>query len=233
MAAKLRLAPMLIVIAAGLVACGDNEATQRKAFIEFLQSRIVAKPGVHVPKPTSEETASFGDYAQHYAVIADFNTALDQAVSKPLQQTIAAGAPRSLDEVVTKRKEIGTMRDGMATLRGALDQKLAAADAAHAALKQPDDLKPVYDAAYDRDVTQPVKAMINIFPDVDEAMKAILALAEFLDQHSDTVKIDGSMVRLSNPALQGQLQDLLNAVRVKQEAVQKAQQRLRNIAYGN
>jgi hypothetical protein len=103
MAAKLRLAPMLIVIAAGLAACGDNEATQRKAFIEFLQSRIVAKPGVHVPKPTSEETASFGDYAQHYAVIADFNTALDQAVSKPLQQTIAAGAPRSLDEVVTKQ----------------------------------------------------------------------------------------------------------------------------------
>ncbi|MBV8429259.1 MAG: DUF3053 family protein, partial [Hyphomicrobiales bacterium] len=30
--------------------------------MEFLQTRILDKPGVHVPKPSEEETKSFGDY---------------------------------------------------------------------------------------------------------------------------------------------------------------------------
>ena len=33
--------------------------------IQFLQERIVGKPGVHVPKLTAEQTAAFGDYAKH------------------------------------------------------------------------------------------------------------------------------------------------------------------------
>lgn len=183
-----------------LTACGPNEAPQRKAFIQFLQTRIVDKPGVHVPKLTAEETAAFGDYATHFAVIADFNATLDRAVSAPLRHAIEAGAPRSLEEVVTRRQDIAAVAAGMATIRGALDEQLRVADAAHAALKQPDDLKPVYDAAYARDVTMPARAMADIFPDVDEAMKAILALADFLAEHHDAVKIQGSMIQTADPA---------------------------------
>jgi len=216
-----------------LVACGDNEATQRKAFIEFLQTRIVAKPGVHVPKLTEAETAAFGDYAKHYAVIADFNAALDRSVSAPLHQAIAAGAPRSLDEVVTRRQEVAAVGAGLATIRAALDQQLAIADAAHAALKQPDDLKPVYDAAYARDVTMPAKAMVEIFPDVDATMKAILALADFIAAHHDTVKIQGSMIQTSDPALQPPLAAMLDALRAKNAAIIKAQQRLNALVTGS
>jgi hypothetical protein len=42
---------------------------------------------------TNRHAATFGDYARHYAVIADFNARLDQAVSKPLQRAFEAGAP--------------------------------------------------------------------------------------------------------------------------------------------
>src|SRR5215208_463914 len=79
-----------VLLAIGLVACGDSEATQRKAFIEFLQTRIIGKPGVHVPKLTEQETAAFGAYAGHYAVIADFNAGLDEAVSKPMERALEA-----------------------------------------------------------------------------------------------------------------------------------------------
>ena len=220
-----------ILLTASLLACGDNEPTQRKAFIEFLQTRIVAKPGVHVPKPTAEQTAGFGDYAKHYAVIADFNAGLDQVVSKPLQRALET-APRSLDQLVPRRNEIATIKEGMAKLRAALDQQLASADAAHAALKQPAGLKPVYDAAYDRDVTQPAKAFTEIFPDADAAMDSILALADFLDQHRDKIKIEGPMMRVSDPSLQPRLQSLVDALRAKEEAIQKAQQRLNAIVHG-
>jgi len=112
------------LLALGLVACGDSEATQRKAFIEFLQTRIIGKPGVHVPKLTEQETASFGAYAKHYAVIADFNAGLDEAVSKPMERALEA-APRSLDQLVSKRSEIAEIKSGMGAIRSALDRQLA------------------------------------------------------------------------------------------------------------
>ena len=221
---------LLLIVA--LAACGDSEATQRKAFIEFLQTRILAKPGVHVPRLTAEETASFGPYAKHYAVIADFNAGLDEVVSKPMQQALAA-APRSLDQIAPRRKEIGEIKAGMAALRGALDGQLATAEAARAALKQPDDLKPAFDGAFDRAVTQPAKAFAEIFPDVDDAIGAILAFADFLNQNRDKIKIEGSMMRVNDPSVQARAQSLIDAMRAKQQAVQKAQQRLREVARGS
>jgi hypothetical protein len=223
-------AALLVVI--GLVACGDGEATQRKAFIEFLHTRIIAKPGIHVPKLTDAETAALGEYAKHYAVIADFNGKLDQAVSQPLQRALEAGAPRSLDDLVARRSDIAAVSAGFAQVRAALDRELAAADAAHAALKQPDELKPVFDAAYERDVTRPAQAMIEIFPDVDDATRSILALADFLDRHRDKVKIEGPTIRVADPALQRPLSALVDSLRAKQEAIQKAKQRLHAVAVG-
>lgn len=220
----------VLVVAFGIAAC-DSEPAQRKAFIEFLQTRVVGKPGVHVPKPAAEQAAAFGPYAKHYEVITEFHAGLDQVVTKPLQRALEA-APRSLDQLGSRRREIAEIRGGMANIRAALDKQLATADAAHGALNQPDDLKPVYDAAYDRVVTQPAKAFAEVFPDVDEATKAILTLAEFLDLHSDKIKANGSMLQVADPSLQPQLQTLVNALRAKQEAVQKAQQRLRSIISG-
>lgn len=221
-----------VLIALALFGCGDNEATQRKAFIEFLQSRIVGKPGIHVPKLTADETSAFGDYAKHYAVIAEFNTALDREVSKPLHQAVEAGAPRSLEDAVGRRTDIATILGGMAAISAALDRQLAIADAAHAALKQPEDLKPVYDAAYDRDVTQPAKAFAEIFPDAAGAMKDFLEFADFVEQHHGAIRIQGSQIQVSDAALQPPLKKMIDGLSARQEGIQKAQQRLRKLAYG-
>ena len=227
---RLGIPAVLIVFA--LFGCGDNEAMQRKAFIEFLQSRIVAKPEIHLPKLTADETAAFGDYAKHYAVIADFNTGLDREVSKPPHQAVAAGAPRSLEDAVGRRQDIATILGGMAAINAALDRQLAIADAAHAALKQPEDLKPVYDAAYDRDVTQPAKAFAEIFPDAAGAMKDFLEFADFVEQHHGAIRIQGSQIQVTDAALQPPLKKMIDGLSGRQEGIQKAQERLRELAYG-
>jgi len=211
---RLGIPAVLIVFA--LFGCGDNEAMQRKAFIEFLQSRIVAKPGIHVPKLTADETAAFGDYAKHYAVIADFNTGLDREVSKPLHQAVAAGAPRSLEDAVGRRQDIATILGGMAAINAALDRQLAIADAAHAALKQPEDLKPVYE----------------IFPDAAGAMKDFLEFADFVEQHHGAIRIQGSQIQVTDAALQPPLKKMIDGLSGRQEGIQKAQERLRKLAYG-
>ena len=102
---------LVLLAALGLGACGDDEPKQRTAFIQFLQERIVGKPGVHVPKLTAEQTAAFGDYAKHYAVIADFNAALDSEVGKPMQRAIEAGAPHSLEDLPGRRNDIAAAHE--------------------------------------------------------------------------------------------------------------------------
>lgn len=219
------------MVAFCLAGC-NNEPAQRKAFIEFLQTRIIDKPGLHVPHLTPEEEKSFGDYAKQYAIITDFNDGLDKEVTKPMTEAINRGAVRSLDEVVTRHDDFVAARDGIAQLRDALDKELAKADAAHAALKQPDDLKPVFDKAYERDVTIPAKAFEDIFPDLSQALAAIVDLGDFIREHKDKVSINGSVLQTSDPALQPQLQALVDALIAKHEAIAKAQEHLRAVMNG-
>lgn len=215
-----------------LAGCND-EPEQRKAFIEFLQTRIIDKPGLHVPHLTADETKSFGPYADQYAIITNFNDGLDKSVAQPMAQAIDRGAIHSLDDVVTRHADFVAARDGMAQLRQAIDKQLASADTAHAALKQPDDLKPVFDKAYERDVTIPAKAFADIFPDLSQALTAIVDLGDFLEQHKDTVSINGTALQTTDRALQPRLQALVDALIAKNEAIAKAQQNLRTVLNGS
>lgn len=221
-----------IMLLTAFVAGCNNEPAQRKAFIDFLQTRIIDKPGLHVPHLTPEEAASFGDYAKQYAIITDFNDGLDKSVAQPMTAAINRGAVRSLDDVVTRHADFVAARDGVETLRNAVEKQLAAADAAHAALKQPDDLKAVFDKAYERDVTIPAKAFEDIFPDLSQALTAVVDLGDFIDQHKSAVSINGSALQTSDPALQPQLQALVDALLSKNAAIVKAQEHLRLVMNG-
>lgn len=76
---KHRAAFMLLTLAwMGLAGC-SSEQGERKAFIEFLQTRIVDQPGLRVPKLTADEEKSLGQYSAQYAVIGDFNDRMGQA----------------------------------------------------------------------------------------------------------------------------------------------------------
>ena len=227
------LSPTGLVLLVLLTAGCNDEPAQRKAFIDFLQTRILDKPGLHVPHLTPEEERSFGDYTKQYAIITDFNDGLDKSVAKPMTEAINRGAVRSLDEVVTRHADFVAARDGIAQLRGAIDKQLAAADAAHTALKQPDDLKAVFDKAYERDVTIPAKAFAAIAPDLSQALTAIVDLGDFIAQHKDKVTINGSLIETKDPALRPQLAALVAALTAKNEAIAKAQQHLRVVMNGS
>jgi hypothetical protein len=225
-------AAAVVVLAVFVTGCNDEPA-QRKAFIDFLQTRIIDKPGLHVPHLTDDESKSFGPYAQQYAIITEFNDGLDASVAKPMHDAMRRGSIRSLDEVVSRHADFVATRDGFAQLRAALDKQLAAADAAHAALKQPDDLKPVFDKAYERTVTIPAKAFADIFPDLSQALTAIVDLGDFIAQHQDKVSINGSSLQTTDPNLQPQLAALVNALSTKNDAINKDQQRLRAVIEGS
>ncbi|MBD8596499.1 DUF3053 domain-containing protein [Pseudomonas sp. W2Oct36] len=214
-----------------LTACGSSEPDQRAAFKQFLQTRIIDKPGVHVPKLTPDESKSFGDYSQHYAVITDFNSGMDASI-KPLNGFVQKGAFRSLSDVIERRDDIKTAQTGLNDLVVQLKQELAKADAAHAQLKQPDDLKTVYDSAYDRTVTLPANTLLTVMPQVNGTIDSGLKVADYVDAHKAQIQINGSVVQVTDPKVQTELNTLLQDLNAKARVVQEAQVRMQTVLLG-
>jgi len=223
-----------IVIAVLLLAgCGGNEGQQRAAFTEFLQTRILDKPGVHLPRLSDEDKAHFGPYADHYAIISDFNKAMDDSVSPKLTSAMEAGAIRSLSDVVSGRARLEAARAGINEMGTALSTALAQADAAHAKLEQPADLKATYDKAYNRLVAEPAAAFKEIVPVMDKVLGQAIDLGKYIDEHRSSVRVNGPMIETGNRKIQAEINDRLSALQSNQQAVQSAQSRLRSIMYGS
>lgn len=215
-----------------LAGCGNKEAEQRGAFIQFLQTRVLDKPGVRVPQPTDEQKAAFGEYAQHYAVIADFNEGMNQSISKPMSEIISRGALRSIGDVLTRRDDLKVAKDGVGRLRAALDQQLAKADAARAALKQPEDLKAVYDKAYERTVAQPAATFKEVFPALDAVFDGALKVADYMQQNKSAITVSGASVTVSDPAVQAELGRMLQELNKHSAAINDAQRKLQAMVRG-
>ncbi|MCF7533045.1 DUF3053 domain-containing protein [Pseudomonas petrae] len=214
-----------------LTACGSSEPDQRAAFKQFLQTRIIDKPGVHVPKLTPEESKSFGDYTQHYAVITDFNSGMDASI-KPLNGFVQKGAFHSLSDVIERRDDLKTVQTGLNDLVVQLKQALAKADTAHAQLKQPDDLKTVYDSAYDRTVTVPANTLLTVMPQVNGTFESGLKVADYVDAHKAQIQINGSVIQVTDPKVQAELNTLLQDLNAKAKVVQEAQTRMQAVMLG-
>lgn len=224
----------IVLVSLLLAGCGGgNEGQQREAFASFLQTRIVDKPGIHVPQLTEEERAQFGSYADDYAIITDFNEAMDKSISPKLTSAMSAGSIRFLSDVVTRRADLQAARAGINEMGSALSGALAEADAAHAKLDQPADLKLVYDKAYDRLVTQPASAFRDIVPVMDKVLGEAIDLGTYIDEHRGSVRVSGPMIETGDPAIQSAINEKLRTLQSNQQAVQAAQARMQSVVYGS
>jgi hypothetical protein len=218
-------------LAAGLAACGDKEPEQRKAFMTFLQTRILDKQGVHVPSLTDEEKSSFGPYADHYMVIGDFNRDMNKVLTGPYK-IAQTNAPRNMQELVARRADVKAMAEAMGHAGDDGRKLLADADAKRAALKQPDDLKPVYAAAYKRDVTAPAEAFLATIPVAVEGLNKSLALADYLEAHRTTVEINGASIQTADKKTNAEINQLMNAMNAQNQKLNEARRALQAATEG-
>jgi hypothetical protein len=221
----------IIGIALSLVACGDDEATQRKAFIEFLQTRIINKPGLHVPQLNDELARSFGPYAKHYAVITSFGADMDQSVAG-LPKAMRQMQVGSVGDVMNKRADIAAARDWIANFRVALNEKLATAETARAGLTQPEDLKIVYDSAFDRTVRSPANAFNTALPLAEGAAQSVLALIDYVNIHRDQVAVQGANISVNDPKVRAQVSALLDDINRKHQQIQEVQSQVNKMMTG-
>lgn len=226
--------PFLVLAAAlplMLAACGSKEPEQRAAFTQFLQTRIVDKPGVRVPQLTEEEKKSFGDYAAQYAVITDFNAGMDASV-KPLSGIMQKGAMRSLNDIVTRRDDLKAVQTSLNEMGAALKEQQSKADAARAQLKQPEDLKAVYDKAYEKTVSLPADTFRDVLPQLNATFDSSLKIADYVAAHAAQIDISGPVVTVKDPAVQAELNQLLQDLNAQAKNVQQVQTRMQAVMIG-
>lgn len=212
--------------------CFGQEPAQRAAFIEFLQKRIVDKPGLHIPIMSDQDVANFGPYADQYRIMNGFHHRLNAAISADFARAMQIGSPRSLDELVQHRAMLPIVRQGMEKMKTEIDKALADADAAHAALKQPADLKIVYDKAYDHMVTKPANVFRELIPTVLSGLPVIEKIAAFLDEHRNAIEYRGGVPFTRDASLRPQLEALMQEGAKVAEASAEGKRKLRAMADG-
>ncbi len=225
------LVGLLVTATLSLGAC-SSEPKERAAFTQFLQTRILDKKGVHLPQISQEERKSFGDYASHYDVMSNFHSNMDKAVFKKMEEIMTRGKVNTLQDAVKRRDDLIAARDSVPTIISTISEARSQADAARAALKQPDDLKTVYDQAYARNVTTPAETLQEVMPHTKEQLNTVLKVVDFVQQHPQQIKLSGSMAEVQDPALLKQLNALMEEMNSKSTQVLEDQRKINAVVYG-
>ncbi|HYM86773.1 MAG TPA: DUF3053 family protein [Pseudoxanthomonas sp.] len=216
----------------GLAAC-SNEASERKAFIEFLQTRVIDQPGLRVPKLSEADSKSLGQYADHYAVIGDFNASMDKVFSEaqPTLQTLTSlSSPQALMEGGAK---IADGRAALAGIKTELASNVGKAKAGKAALQQTDDLKPVYQTAYVKTVEAPAALMVRMLDETDSALAQAQEFSAFLKTNQKDIQFSGSQVQVESPALLEKLNAQLQAMNEEGQKINAVQRELSALINGS
>lgn len=221
-----------VTLALGIAGCGA-EPKERQRFIDFLQTRIVNKPGLHVPALSLAEEKSFGQYSKHFAVIRDFNGSLETKVSGPLRQLLDHGMPRDVPDLMEGKTDLAAVRRASALLRANIDAELAKADARRAGLKQADDVKLVYDKAYTRSVTVPAVLIKEILPPLAAALDSADKLSTFFATHKGKISFRGGLLEVPDPDILRQANALIGELNAHSRDVMAAQRRFNAMATGD
>ncbi|MGV8926478.1 MAG: DUF3053 domain-containing protein [Ewingella sp.] len=192
----LMLPLMLATLILAVSGCGDKEPAQRKAFIDFLQTRILAKQTVAVPKLTEKEREQFGPYSDDYTLITDFYQQMNSEMNASLVPVFSGlNATTTVSTLLEKRDDLQKMIESSTKWREKLVILRKQVDTRHAALKQPDDLKVVYDQVYTKVIVQPSEVAEQAFTLVPKVLTLVVAKADFIKAQGKSVTVSGNIIQ--------------------------------------
>ena len=114
-----------------------------------------------------------------------------------------------------------------------IETRLAKINADRAALKQPDDLKAVYDKTFDKLVTAPAMAMANSAKALDSGIDATIALVTYINAHRAKLVVSGMQIQARDQRTLDDLQPLMKAYQDAGERFVAAQRQSDLVLGGN
>ena len=208
-----------------------------KAFIGFLQD-INNRPGIHFLVPTANDEKTFGPYLQHYAIILDFDKDMKAPMDDFLAQVIKLGfgpnpSPRTLEQMAAAPTDLTAAKDAVDKMEQIIETRLAKVNADRAALKQPDDLKAVYDKTFDKLVVAPTLAMENSAKGLGGGIDAAIALVTYINVHRTKLVVSGMQIQAKDQRTLDELAPLMKAYQDAGERFVAAQRPSERVLQGN
>ena len=232
-------AAMCFVFAAMLAgfSWSNGDAEQRKSFIAFLQD-INNRPGIHFLVPTANDEKVIGPYLQQYAIILDFDKDMKGPMDDFAAQIVKLGygpspSPRTIEQMAAAPADLTAAKDAVDKMEKVIEARLAKVTADRAALKQPDDLKAVYDKTFDKLVTAPTMAFENSAKALSSGIDAAHALVNYIDAHRTKLVVSGMQIQAKDQRTLDELQPLMKAYQDAGERFVAAKRQSDRVLQGN
>lgn len=214
---------MALFMVLQLTGCGDNEADQRKAFIDFLQNTVM-RSGEHLPSLSEDQKQKFGPYVSDYAILFGFSQQVNRAVDSGLKPVVEElSAIRTPQDYLTRRDALRQASGSLGVLTQQIQAAKTQADSSKAALKQTSDLKTVYDNVYTTVVTQPATTLAPLLPALQALSQDAVQTGDFLQQQGANVSFSGSAIQFPNQAQATQYNALMSNLSANARALTQAQ----------
>jgi hypothetical protein len=217
----------LVLLAVGLTACGDSEPDQRKAFIAFLQE-VNQRMGVHFLRPKPEEEKAFGAYLRDYTVITDFSKDFGAVMTEheANMQKLGVGPDnqsRTLEQMIARRPTYQAIKEETARLIQVIETLVTKANTERSTLREPDDLKAIYDKAFGKLITAPTRAMINSEKALIEFTDSSARVVDYINDHRAKITLSGTQVQTNDTQIRTELGALFAAQKEVLKRFQDAQ----------
>ncbi|WP_312043627.1 DUF3053 domain-containing protein [Erwinia sp.] len=217
---------MALMLVFQLTGCGDKEADQRKAFIDFLQNTAM-RSGEHLPALSEDQKQRIGNYASDYAIIYGFSQQVNRAVDSGLKPVVdELSAIRTPQDYLTHRDSLRQASGSLDVLAQQIQTAKTQADSSKAGLKQPADLKTVYDALYSKVVTQPADSLLPLLPALQKLSQDAVQTGDFLQQQGSQVSFNGQTIQFPSQQQATQYNTLMSNISANAHALGQAQNTL-------
>lgn len=209
-----------------LAGCGDKEADQRKAFIDFLQNTAM-RSGEHLPALSEDQKQRFGNYASDYAIVYGFTQQVNRAIDSGLKPVVdELSAIRTPQDYLTRRESLRQASGSLDVLAQQIQTAKTQADSSKAGLKQPAELKTVYDNLYNKVVTQPATTLLPLLPALQKLSQDAVQTGDFLQQQGSQVTFNGQTVQFPSQQQATQYNTLMSNISANAQALGQAQNAL-------
>lgn len=218
------LAPfMALMLVFQLTGCGDKEADQRKAFIDFLQNTAM-RSGEHLPALSEDQKQRVGNYASDYAIVYGFSQQVNRAVDNGLKPVVdELSAIRAPQDYLTRRDSLRQASGSLEVLAQQIQTAKTQADSSKAGLKQPAELKTVYDNLYNKVVTQPADTLLPLLPALQKLSQDAVQTGDFLQQQGSQVTFNGQTIQFPTQQQATQYNTLMSNISANAHALGQAQ----------
>lgn len=214
------LAALLMVV--GLSGCFDKEGDQRKAFIDFLQNTAM-RSSERLPALTADQKKQFGPFVSDYAILYGYSQQVNQAMDSGLRPVVdSVNAIRVPQDYMTQREPLRQANGSLGVLSQQLQNAKMQADAAHSALKQSDDLKPVFEQIFSKVVTSPANALQPLIPAAQIFTQQLVQVGDFISQQGTQVSFVANGIQFPTSQQASQYNSLIGPLAAQHQAFTQA-----------